>query len=366
MPLTQVSTGMIADSAVTPAKLSNSGNELGMRNRIINGDGRVDQRNAGASTTPSADATYFVDRWSARMTQASKYSVQQNAGAVTPPAGFNSYIGITSTSAYSVLTGDVFTIDQKIEGFNVADLQWGTANAQPVTLSFYVRSSLTGTFGGAVQNSAQNRCYPFSYTISSANTWEQKSITIPGDTTGTWLKDNGLGMFLKFGLGAGATYSGTAGAWTASYISTVTGAVSVVGTNAATWYITGLQLEKGSVATPFEFRPYGQELALCQRYYERLNYTDLGSWTSGMLSASNAISQFIPWKVTKRGTTTGGRSAANAVNLYSGGTVTSTAVTNNASPAGFALDITIGSTISTFSAVYSWPNSSWFDGSAEL
>jgi len=245
----------------------------GFRNRIINGDMRIDQRNAGAAVTP-ANLQYTVDRWAAGLTQSSKFSVQQNAGAVTPPAGFTNYIGVTSLSAYAITTSDIFNIQQRVEGFNVADFGWGTANAQAVTLSFWVRSSLTGTFGGSFVNNAFNRSYPFSYTISAANTWEQKSITIPGDTTGTWLTNNGRGLFLFFGLGVGSTESGTAGAWSGSGFYSATGTVSVVGTNGATFYITGVQLEKGTVATPFERRPFGMELALCQRYFQQLNATN--------------------------------------------------------------------------------------------
>jgi hypothetical protein len=228
----------------------------------------IDQRNAGASVTP-ANGNYTLDRYRSALTQSSKYSVQQNAGAVTPPAGFKNYLGVTSLSAYSVLTGDIFAISQKIEGYNIADLNWGTANAKTVTLSFWVRSSLTGTFGGSFRNNAGNRTYPFSYAISSANTWEQKSITVAGDTSGTWEATTATGVEVIFGLGGGATYSGTAGAWAASDFRTATGATSVVGTNGATFYITGVQLEVGTQATSFEYRQYQQELALCQRYFEK-------------------------------------------------------------------------------------------------
>jgi hypothetical protein len=241
--------------------------QTGFKNRLINGAMTIDQRNAGASVTPTADNTYTLDRYAAVLSQASKYSVQQNAGAVTPPVGFINYLGVTSLSAYSVLTGDYFAIQHKVEGLNVSDLNWGTANAQAVTLSFWARSSLTGSFGGAFRNSAGNRSYPFAYTISAANTWEYKTITVAGDTSGTWLTTNGIGIRLTFGLGAGATFSGSAGSWSGSDFISATGATSVVGTSGATFFLSGVQLEKGSTATPFEFRSIGQELGLCQRYY---------------------------------------------------------------------------------------------------
>lgn len=246
----------------------------GFRNRIINGNMAIDQRNAGAVvTTSSGTSGYCVDRFFYENSQASKFTMQQNAGAVTPPTGFSNYLGVVSTSAFSVAAGDYFHVGQRVEGFNTVDLGWGAAGAASVTLSFWARSSLTGTFGGAVRNGAGTRSYPFTYTISATGTWEYKTIVIPGDTTGTWLKDNSTGLQLTFGLGVGATFSGTAGAWAAANYTSATGAVSVVGTNAATLYITGVQLEKGLVPTPFEVRSYGTELALCQRYYIQDNFS---------------------------------------------------------------------------------------------
>jgi len=268
-----------------------------LRNRIINGDMRIDQRNAGGSITPTVSNTYTLDRWQVNLSQASKFSIQQNAGAVTPPAGFKNYAGITSLSAYAVLAGDFFSISSSIEGYNVADFGFGAAGAQSVTLSFWVRSSLTGSFGASFTNSAGNRSYPFSYTISSANTWEQKVVTIAGDTSGTWLTDNGIGLIVRFSLGCGATFSGTAGAWTASNIVQPTGSTSIVGTNAATFYVTGVQLEAGSVATPFERRQYGQELALCQRYYEVSGGYNL---YSGPTTSTNIYYAPLRFSVTKR------------------------------------------------------------------
>jgi hypothetical protein len=262
----------IADGGTGASTAANARVNLGvdnfgsMKNRIINGAMVIDQRNAGASVTPSN--TYTLDRWTAYSSQSSKYTVQQNAGSVTPPAGFTNYLGVTSSSAYSITSSDIFIVRQYIEGYNIADLGFGTANAKTLTLSFWVRSSLTGTFGGSFTNSAENRAYPFTYTISAANTWEQKSVTFAGDTSGTWLTTNGTGMEVIFGLGVGSTYSGTAGAWAGSAFYSATGATSVVGTNGATFYITGVQLEVGTQATGFEYVNYQTSLANCQRYYK--------------------------------------------------------------------------------------------------
>jgi hypothetical protein len=254
------------DKMTTSDGISSSG-VYGFKNRLINGACVIDQRNAGASVTPT-NGQYTLDRWNANLSQSSKYTVQQNAGSVTPPAGFTKYLGVTSSSAYSVTSTDYFFLEQVIEGFNIADLAWGTASASAVTLSFQVYSSLTGTFGGVLANSAQNRNYPFSYTVTSANTWTTASVTIAGDTSGTWLTTNAEGIRLRFGLGVGSTKSGTAGAWSATQTFSSTGAVSVVGTSGATFYITGVMLEKGSTATSFDYRPYSTEFALCQRYFQ--------------------------------------------------------------------------------------------------
>lgn len=239
------------------------GNNFTMRNRIINGDMRIDQRNAGAAVTAN-QSVYFVDRWVTLATQTSKATVQQST---TAPAGFGNSFVYTSSSAYSVLSTDYFGFAQQIEGNNMIDFAWGTSSAATVTLSFWVRSSLTGTFGGSLRNNAGDRSYPFTYTITAANTWEQKSITIAGDTSGSWPLTNGIGIRVLFGMGMGSNHLGTAGSWaSANYLGAI-GQSSVVGTNGATFYITGVQLEAGSTATPFENRPIGTELALCQRYF---------------------------------------------------------------------------------------------------
>jgi len=259
------------------------------RNRIINGAMVIDQRNAGSAYTGVYNIQYTLDRWVASVSQSSKMTVQQNAGSVTPPAGFTNYLGITVASAVTPLSAtDYFQMMQRIEGFNVADLGWGTANAQTVTLSFWVRSNLIGTYGGALENLDQSRNYVFSYTINSANTWEQKSITVPGDTTGTWNKTNGIGLWLNLGLGTGTFYSGTAGSWTNPTVVNVTGNTNLMASTSNSWYITGVQLERGTVATPFEWRPFGQELALCQRYARTVtDQMNLGGASTGGTTVNN-------------------------------------------------------------------------------
>jgi hypothetical protein len=273
-----------------------------LKNRIINGDMRIDQRNAGASVTPT-NGQYTLDRWGAYAfgSATSKFTVQQSS---TAPAGFKNSLQVTSTSAYSVASGDITAVYQIIEGYNVADLDFGTANAKTITISFWVRSSLTGAFGGSIKNGGSNRAYPFTYTISSANTWEQKSVTIAGDTSGTWLTTNGQGLFVIFGLGVGSTYSGTASAWASSDLYSATGATSVVGTNGATFYITGVQLEQNTSATPFERRIIGTEIALCQRYFCKTfeigtapnnNITSTGS-LKGATRHGSALEPSANWK----------------------------------------------------------------------
>jgi len=257
-----------AGSGSAPTWTTVSADTVGFKNRIINGAMVIDQRNAGASVAITTAAPYITDRFFSYASQTSKLTAQQNAGSITPPVGFSNYLGFTSQSAYAITASDIFSFVQRIEGFNTSDLAWGTANAKTVTLSFQVYSSLTGTFGGSLQNSAQNRSYPFTYSIPTANTWTTISVTIAGDTSGTWIgATNGIGIQLNFGLGIGSTYSTTASAWAAGNYFSATGATSVVGTNGATFYITGVQLEKGSTATSFDYRPYGTELALCQRYF---------------------------------------------------------------------------------------------------
>ena len=243
---------------------------LSNRNLIINGAMVHDQRNGGSSITPTA-WTYSVDRFRAEIGQASKLTLQQDAGSVTPPDGFSHYLGVTSTSAYTPVTADYFYLNTQIEGYNAAQLAWGSVNAKDATLSFWVRSSVTGTHSGTLANGNWTRSYPYTFTISAANTWEYKTVTVEGDTSGTWATDNTSGIQVTFSLGGGTTYRGTAGAWASvDNRAGVTGSVNIVATNAATFYITGVQLEVGDTSTPFEHRSFADQLQACQRYYRKV------------------------------------------------------------------------------------------------
>jgi hypothetical protein len=290
-----------ADLMTTSDGVSSSG-LYGFKNRLINGGMVLDQRNAGASVTPT-DAQYCVDRWRAVASAASKFTVQQST---TAPDGFTNSLLLTSSSAYTPSTSEAFGILQLIEGFNCSDLMFGTATAKTITVSFWVRSSLTGTFGGFLTNASFNRAYPFTYTINSANTFEQKTVTIAGDTTGTWATNSSGCIGVGFSIGAGATLSATAGAWGAGTKLGATGQTQLISTSGATFYITGVQLEKGSTATSFDYRPYGTELQLCQRYLPA--FTNGG--TNGYIGpvfiySSTGGVAIIPFQVTARVRPTG-------------------------------------------------------------
>jgi len=313
------------------------------RNRIINGNMVVDQRNAGASITPVADQ-YGVDRFNYYLSQSSKFTAQQNGGSVTPPAGFTNYMGLTvgASANVTVSAGDYFGTRQMIEGYNVSDLGWGSANAKTITLSFWVRCSLTGTMGGALSNAGATRSYPFSYTINAANTWEQKTITIAGDTTGTWNTTTGIGIEVRFTLGAGSTYTSTANAWAAGNYITSTGATNIIATNGATFYITGVQLEVGTKATPYEMQIYSDQLAQCQRYYYVANTNSGGNLLYGSLWIGSQAFYLAPYPVTMRtrpsctytystGSFTADYGTASQAQLY-----TSSVSTNGVSLSAFA------------------------------
>jgi len=271
-----------------------TGGFVGMKNRIINGAMVIDQRNAGASVTVnSSSAPYCPDRWNGRLQQASgAFTMQQST---TVPAGFINSLLFTVTNTTAPAAGNRVHFRQIIEGYNVADLGWGGASAASVTLSFWVRSSVTGLYGVGFINSAENRSYVGTYTISSANTWEYKTIVVPGDTAGTWVTDNGNGIRLTFDLGSGTSFNASsANTWVAQEACRTSSCVSWQQNSGATFYITGVQLEKGSTATSFDYRPYGTEFALCQRYFQSFKRAGEDNNCGWIATSYNANSIYMP------------------------------------------------------------------------
>jgi hypothetical protein len=351
-------------NGVTQATVSSSGlamatnqtistaNTYGFKNRLINGQMQIDQRTAGAVSTPVNNTYPSVDRYKYYLGAASKCTTQQLTAS--PPANFTSYLNITSTSAYTVGASESFFITQIIEGFNVADLGWGTANAKSVTLSFWVQSSLTGTFGGAVVNYGQTTNWTFAYTITAANTWQQVSVTLTGPTTGSWsLGTNSPSMYVAFSFAAGSSAQGAAStswATVGAGVFAPTGQVNLVGTNGATWNITGIQLEVGSQATSFDFRSIGTELALCQRYFQsRAGYNVvMGSrYSTNLLFFSYALP--VVMRTTPTVSNASGWSALNATASESSGGSTLYAVSTST---GGNVDVIINSSFNPAGYVY--------------
>jgi hypothetical protein len=289
--------------AITATAGINTPNTFGFKNRIINGGMVIDQRGSASSavTVNSVTKAYATDRFCGTgIGSAGVFTLGQ---VTTAPSNFiNSLKATVTTADASLAATDLYRVMHLMEGLNCADLGWGTANAQTVTLSFWVYSNLTGTFGGSLTNSAANRSYPFAFTISVANTWEQKTVTVAGDTSGTWLTTNGIGIAINFGLGVGSTYSGTASAWAGAEYYSATGATNVMATLSNTFYITGVQLEKGSTATSFDVRAYSTELAMCQRYFQVLASGTSKTLVIGWYWTATELDITIPLKATMRAT----------------------------------------------------------------
>ena len=263
-----------ANNAVTTANNAASTVASGFRNRIINGDMIFNQRFTGTNPIFGVGSAYILDRWIGYTTIAGNMRISQSTDA---PAGFRTSQKVEAVTGATIGAADYFLTAQKIEGYNVYDFNFGTANAVTVTLSFWVKCSVTGTHSGVVRNAsvgASYRAYPFTYSISAANTWEKKSIVIPGDTTGTWDRAGGTGMEIVFDHGAGTTLRGTAGAYTSSSVLGVTGSAAPLATVGATWLITGVQLEQGTVATPYEHTNIASTVIILQRYYFALSAAD--------------------------------------------------------------------------------------------
>jgi hypothetical protein len=337
--MTGAVTASIVDDAVTGAKIENNptiaGNltvtgdivpstALSHRNMIINSGMTVHQRSG--TTTFNNNQSYSLDRFQGFASAGGTYTITQDTS--TPSGqGFINSLKVTVTIADSSLaSGDYYVIDQRIEGNAFAQAGFGASGAKAVTLSFWVRSSVTGSHGGSLSNSATNRSYPYTYTVDSTDTWEYKTITIVGDTTGTWLTTTGVGARLYWGLGVGTTSSGTADNWAGAEYRSASSTVAPISTGSATWYITGVQLELGSSATPFEHRSYGEELLRCQRYYTRMNsingYT---AFASGHMNNTTQANCYLQYPTTMRGTPA---FVSSGVSMNCDGTLSSMASVN--------------------------------------
>lgn len=327
---------------------------IGMgRNRAINGDMRISQRNAAnTATVAAAGVGYGPDMFigTSSGTATGVFTLQQSTS--TPPTGFTNYVRVNVTTAdASIAAGDVYSLRTDMEGSTVRDFLLGSASAKTLTFSFQVRSSLTGTYSGAIQNGAQNRSYPFEYTINSANTWESKSVTLVGDTTGTWLTDNGVGFRIQWSFAVGTTFQGTVNTWSGSFLFGTSNQVNFMSSNSSrTWDLTGVQLEIGSVPTLFEYRPAATELLMCQRYYEKTYEIDTAIATNtatntyfvmgAQVGATTVQYGSIPYKVPKRASptitlyrndgTTGSWAFTSTAGASTNRTVTAAATSTNA------------------------------------
>ena len=276
--------------------MQSGGYASNFKNRLINGNMTIDQRNAGASVTPASGTynNYCVDRF--------PFSTDGGGGRITAqqsstvPAGFSNSLSLTvQTVDSSIGSGDQYWLEQRIEGNNVADMGFGTANASTFTLSFWVRSSVTGTYSISLRSTVGSaRSYVATYVINAANTWEQKTITVAGDTSGTWVTTNSTGLQVLWDLGSGSNFQGTAGSWQTANLYRTSGSVNWISNSGATFFLTGVQLEKGSTATSFDYRPYGTELALCQRYYQQ------SKASLSVASGSNEVRGMIPLRTQLR------------------------------------------------------------------
>ena len=324
-------------------------------NRIINGDMRIDQRNNGATGTA---VSYTVDRWGYYGSQASKLTWGRNLGGSSSlTLGFPYLLGFQSSSAYASVAADVFFLYQTMEADTVGDLMWGTVSAQPATLSFWAYSTLGGTFGGAITNTAPNRSYPFTYSLV-ASTWTRVIINIPGDTGGTWVTSgNAGGITLRFDLGTGSTGRGPAGAWASAAYYGATGSVSIVGTNGAYFYLTGVKLEIGSIATPFNRQSLAKSMADCQRYYNQIGGSAVSVLAQSQAAAAATVFGCTISYTTMRATPTAAR-------------VGNWTLTNTAAPSfspGFSsLGVGLNSSAAGQFAAYPTDNTGFITLSAEL
>ena len=334
-----VGTQAAGDNSTKAASTAYVASAVPNANKIINGDMRVDQRNLGNSALLGSATAYVIDRWAFQCTQASKVTAGQSYGAVTPPPGFSYYLGAKVTTTFSVGSTDAFDLQQRVEGLNIADLNWGTAAAQEITLSFWAYSDQTGTFGGAIQNSAANRSYPFTYSLPNADTWTLITVTIPGDTSGAWNTNSSEGLRVVLGMGIGSTLSGAVNTWAGSDYRSATGAKNLMGTLNALFYVTGMKLEAGGVATPYVSDHFQTLLDKCQRYFQRFDSALNANAQYGVGYIDNSTQAYIqiPFLSRMRAAPTFASAGSFILKFAPAGTASVTLGLSQATPAGVAL-----------------------------
>ena len=318
MAIDKITTASITDANVTAAKLASGTvqNQSAFRNIIINGDMSLAQRATSTSSITSS-GYHTVDRFRTSYDTAGTWT-QSQATDVPTGQGFATSFKMDCTTANGSLSaGSFLAIQSKFEGQNLQYLKKGTSSAESLTLSFWVKSNKTGTYIANLYDADNNRYIAKSYTISSANTWEKKTITYAGDTSGAFGNDNATSLELKFILAAGTTYtSGTlATSWeSATNANTAVGQVNLADSTSNEWYVTGIQLEAGTTASDFEFLPFDVNLARCQRYFFLMCRGDQLDVGAGGYYNSGQIFCEVPLPVTMR--TTPSLVATSGTNYY--------------------------------------------------
>jgi len=322
-------------------KLNNRSSEdtaiHGRRNLIINGAMQVAQRGTSyTQSNPNAGNYHTVDRYSYRRsgTWSGVTAVELTQESSGGPVGFKNFLRYAPTGSDATTPDNAcMLVDYKLEGQDISQLEWGTSNAKTITISFYVRSSVTGTFCLNIRNTSPTRQYVKEYTINSANTWERKELTFPGDTSGTWAEDNGTGLGLMWFLSGHTDSPSESGrlvtgnqwnttATTNTYTSNQSDALTTTSGN--TFDITGLQLEVGDIATPFEHRSYAEELALCQRYFHKIGNTGTDYFRYCVVHCDNATNSRGIYNLPVPMRTLPTLNTSGAFQIYSAGSLTDT------------------------------------------
>ena len=321
-------------------------NQYGNRNLVINGAMQVSQRGTSEASVTSSQYADAPDRFKAEMSSAGTWTLSQST---TAPDGFsNSYKFDCTTADASLGAGDYLQLSHYIEGQNLQHLQKGSSSAKKLTLSFHVRSAKTGTYIVEFYDGDNSRSNSQSYTISAADTWEKKTITIDGDASGAFGNDNGASLGVFFYLAAGTNFtSGTLNtSWGSRTLANVAvGQVNLADSTSNNWYITGVQLEVGDTATDFEHRTFADELQRCQRYYVKFKATSNYSYYgSGVSDTATSARIFKSFPVEMNHVPVLEQSANNTWNIYPPvQAFSANATINNASVWGSAINCTVAS-----------------------